>query len=334
MKRDPSAVFISVTGLLTRSVTFAAPLVYEPPAIEILAVVGVSETRWNSGVAFGSVVDGCGKSVPTETDISVPLTEMTAAPGAGCSPAVDPEPEPAVEPEPEPETPVVPLDAEPDPDPDPDDSAVVPSPACTCCANGSLLANRLNDASWPCIAAPPVLVISPGEDAPDPVEPVEVESFERRRPRRRRDRLRHGGLCAAAAMHLLHHARNLEGEQAEEQHPADGDDDLLLLLFRLEGVLPPLLRAHQGAPGAAALALELSVEVVSVEVVSVDVVSVDVVSVEAVSVDESAGVAAGLSPELEPVRLAVRSESGPTSASAPAVITPTTKRASNAGSPW
>jgi hypothetical protein len=36
--RVPSAVFINVTGLFSRSVTVCAPVAYEPPAIEIFAV--------------------------------------------------------------------------------------------------------------------------------------------------------------------------------------------------------------------------------------------------------------------------------------------------------
>jgi len=54
--RVPSAVFISVTGLFSRSVMVCAPVAYEPPAIEIFAVWAVTDTRWNTGV-------GCGKSV-------------------------------------------------------------------------------------------------------------------------------------------------------------------------------------------------------------------------------------------------------------------------------
>ena len=59
----PSAVFISVTGLFSFSVTVAAPVAYEPPAIEIVAVCAVTETRWNSGTTDGSAALGCGKSV-------------------------------------------------------------------------------------------------------------------------------------------------------------------------------------------------------------------------------------------------------------------------------
>jgi hypothetical protein len=59
----PSAVFISVTGLFSRSVIVCAPVAYEPPAIEILALWAVTDTRWKTGTAAGSVAVGCGKSV-------------------------------------------------------------------------------------------------------------------------------------------------------------------------------------------------------------------------------------------------------------------------------
>src|SRR6266576_4588947 len=63
---------------------------------------------------------------------------MTAVPGAGAlAPPLlgdfPPWPEPAVEP----------------PDDDDDDDPVEPDFSLSCCANGSLLANRLNDVNWP-----------------------------------------------------------------------------------------------------------------------------------------------------------------------------------------
>ena len=63
----PSAVFIRVTGLFSFSVTVAAPVAYDPPAIEIVAVCGVTDTRWKSGTTDGSVALGCGKSVLVAT---------------------------------------------------------------------------------------------------------------------------------------------------------------------------------------------------------------------------------------------------------------------------
>jgi hypothetical protein len=61
--RVPSAVFISVTGLFSRSVMVCAPVAYEPPAIEIFAVWAVTDTRWKTGTSVESVDVGCGKSV-------------------------------------------------------------------------------------------------------------------------------------------------------------------------------------------------------------------------------------------------------------------------------
>src|SRR3954465_9094713 len=105
----------------------------------------VAEIRWKSGVADG-------KSEPTVTAVSVPLTEMTAVPGVGWPPPdepVDPdEPEPDVPPEGEPE-------GEPGAG-----SAVLATVVdwSTCCWNGSLLSKRLKDASWPSAAVPSALI--------------------------------------------------------------------------------------------------------------------------------------------------------------------------------
>ena len=72
----PSAVFTSVTGVFTFSVSVGAPLAYEPPATATFAVVAVSATSWNTGLAAG-------KFDPVETDSLVPFTEITAEVGAG-----------------------------------------------------------------------------------------------------------------------------------------------------------------------------------------------------------------------------------------------------------
>jgi hypothetical protein len=74
--RVPSAVFTSVTGVFTFSVTVAAPLAYEPPATATFAVEPVSATSWNAGLAAG-------KLEPVVTDSLVPFTEITAAVGGG-----------------------------------------------------------------------------------------------------------------------------------------------------------------------------------------------------------------------------------------------------------
>jgi hypothetical protein len=74
--RVPSAVFTSVIGVFTLSVTVAAPLAYEPPATATFAVEPVSATSWNAGLAAG-------KFDPVETDSLVPFTEMTAEVGGG-----------------------------------------------------------------------------------------------------------------------------------------------------------------------------------------------------------------------------------------------------------
>jgi len=68
LKRVPSAVFISVTGLFSRSVTVGEPFAYEPPTIEIFAVCAVTETRWKSGWIDGSVELASGKLLPTATE--------------------------------------------------------------------------------------------------------------------------------------------------------------------------------------------------------------------------------------------------------------------------
>jgi len=72
----PSAVFTSVTGTFTFSVSVVAPFAYEPPATATFAVVSVSDTSWNIGVAAG-------KFAPVSTVSLVPLTEITADVGGG-----------------------------------------------------------------------------------------------------------------------------------------------------------------------------------------------------------------------------------------------------------
>jgi hypothetical protein len=127
----PSAVFWSVTGLFTLSLSVGAPVAYEPPITEIVAVFEVSAMSWNIGFEAGN-------APPVVTDSETPFTEMTAvvtgaAGGAGGAGGVtggvaglEPEPEP--EPEPDPE-----------PDPDPDE------PDALAAANGSLLSKSEND---------------------------------------------------------------------------------------------------------------------------------------------------------------------------------------------
>src|ERR1700730_9559623 len=74
--RVPSAVFTSVTGMFTFSVSAAAPVAYEPPTTATFAVEAVSERSWNTGLAAG-------KFEPVPTDSLAPFTEMTAEVGGG-----------------------------------------------------------------------------------------------------------------------------------------------------------------------------------------------------------------------------------------------------------
>src|SRR5262245_43854576 len=67
----PSAVFWSVTGSFTVSVSVGAPLAYEPPTTVIFAVFAVRAASWKIGFAAGN-------APPVETDSETPLTEMTA----------------------------------------------------------------------------------------------------------------------------------------------------------------------------------------------------------------------------------------------------------------
>jgi len=148
-------VFISVTALFSCSVTVAEPLAYEPPTIEIFAECAVTETRWKSGWIDGSVELASGKSLPTATEYSVPLTEITAVPGVGAlalRPSDDEPPLPPLE-EPPDDPP-----AEPPDDEDEDDASEL---SLICWAKGSLLANRLNDESCPSATT------GAGEDASD-----------------------------------------------------------------------------------------------------------------------------------------------------------------------
>ena len=128
-------MFISVTALPRWSVTVGAPDASEPPAIETFALVAVSETRWNSGVAAG-------KSLFALTDSSTPLTESTAEAGAV-----------GVEPGPGGTAPPPCEDAggffgddtdEPDEDDEP-----AGAPEVACCWNGSLLVKSVKLVSCP-----------------------------------------------------------------------------------------------------------------------------------------------------------------------------------------
>ena len=128
----PSAVFTSVTGTFTFSVSVDAPLAYDPPATATFAIVSVSETSWNIGVAAG-------KFAPVITVSLEPLTEITADVGGGVGGAGGafggfelPVPFEPVPP------PVVPLLVD----------EVVGPPAW----NGSLLSKSEKDCSWPTFA--------------------------------------------------------------------------------------------------------------------------------------------------------------------------------------
>jgi hypothetical protein len=70
----------------------------------------------------------------------VPFTEITADPGVGAFAPGTPEPEEDEPPELEPELELDEAD---------DELAELLFSSLSCCANGSLLANRLNEASWP-----------------------------------------------------------------------------------------------------------------------------------------------------------------------------------------
>ena len=136
--RVPSAVFWSVTGLLTVSVIVGVPLAREPPTTETFAVVGESETSWNIGFNDGN-------APPLKTDSETPLTAITAdvggaVGGAGGVAGALPEPE-LVPPEP------VPPDEAPGPGPDADDDELGPAEL-----NGSLLSKSENEPSWPASA--------------------------------------------------------------------------------------------------------------------------------------------------------------------------------------
>ena len=70
-----AGVFISVTVLPSLSVIVAPPLEYEPPTMPILAVVFVTETSVNVGLAFGN-------EALTATFSVVPSTAICAASAA------------------------------------------------------------------------------------------------------------------------------------------------------------------------------------------------------------------------------------------------------------
>jgi hypothetical protein len=132
VNRVPSAVFSSVTGVFTFSVSVDAPFAYDPPATETFAVDVVSEMSWNIGFADG-------KFDPVVTDSLVPFTEMTAAVGGAVGGAggvfggllV-------LEPPPWDDEELL----------DDDVVAVDPAPGPPA-LNGSLLSKSENDSSWP-----------------------------------------------------------------------------------------------------------------------------------------------------------------------------------------
>jgi hypothetical protein len=145
--RVPSAVFTSVTDLLTVSVSVCEPLAYEPPTTEITAVFDVSDTRSKRPfvAAFGLAV---GKIPPVLTDSETPFTEITADVGGGFGgaggvtggdePDEPPEPLPELVPEPLlPEVPEVPELPEL-----PDELPELPPPT-----KGSFVSKRENDPS-------------------------------------------------------------------------------------------------------------------------------------------------------------------------------------------
>jgi hypothetical protein len=127
--RVPSAVFTSVTGVFTFSVSVAPPVAYEPPATATFAVEAVSATSWNTGLAAG-------KFDPVVTGSLTPLIEMTAEVGGAVGGAggtfggllvVEPPPEEL------PDGDFVPVAAELGPP----------------VLNGSLLSKSEKDCSWP-----------------------------------------------------------------------------------------------------------------------------------------------------------------------------------------
>src|SRR3954470_9062329 len=79
----PSAVFCSVRGVPIFNVIAGAPSAYEPPTMAIFAVFAVSETTWKSEPARRNVAPAVGKSPPTVTPITAPLSEMMPLVGAG-----------------------------------------------------------------------------------------------------------------------------------------------------------------------------------------------------------------------------------------------------------
>ena len=143
--------------MFTCRVTAGAPFAYEPPAMETFALRAVKDTRWKSGWIDGSVELASGKLLPTATEYSVPFTEMTAVPGVGALALLTDEgllvpwlPPPL-------ERPLDPPDDGRDDeeeggdeeDDDEEDDGELAESSLSCCANGSLLAKRLNEESCP-----------------------------------------------------------------------------------------------------------------------------------------------------------------------------------------
>jgi hypothetical protein len=127
--RVPSAVFTSVTGLPTVTVSVCEPLAYEPPTTETFAELLLTETSWNIGFAAGN-------AAPLETDSETPFTAITAevggaVGGAGGVFGAGVPPPPEVEPPP--------LDLLP-----PDELLLGAGPLAL---NGSLLSKSENDCS-------------------------------------------------------------------------------------------------------------------------------------------------------------------------------------------
>jgi hypothetical protein len=133
VKRVPSAVFTSVTGLFTESVRVCEPLAYEPPTTETVADFAVSETSWNRPfeLAFGFET---GKFPRVLTISESPFTEITAELGGGLGGAGGTGGTAGGE------TGGVPGEL---PAPVPPDAGADPPPP----ANGSLLSKRENDSS-------------------------------------------------------------------------------------------------------------------------------------------------------------------------------------------
>src|SRR3954453_18738912 len=168
---------------------------------------------------------------------------MTALPGYGLLPdgiceGLLPPPEPA---EPEP----APLEL--------DDEGEERLSSLSCWLKGSLLANRLNEARCPSWTAGAGRTRGGGRGGGGGgrLLPAAEGRCRQRRRTRRCGRGRDAVVCVRVRrrLHHLHDARDLEREDADEQHAENGRDDLLPLLLRLQRV-DVLLARHYGAPVA------------------------------------------------------------------------------------